>query len=73
MSRSAGMAVITLATVAAVVFAGVAWTEVAYINDHPYRYGPAKVIAWGACAGLLLSGAVATLAAAGLRAMDHRA
>ena len=55
-------AVIALSVVAAIVFIGVLVTEVDYVNDHPYRYGPAKVIAWGAGAGALLSAAVGLLA-----------
>jgi hypothetical protein len=43
-----------LALVAAVVFVGVAVHELNYASDHPYAYGPAKVIAWGAVAGGLL-------------------
>lgn len=44
-----------LAAVAVVVFCGVAVHEVSYASDHPYRYGPAMVIAWGAGAGALVS------------------
>jgi hypothetical protein len=46
----------------AVVFAGVGIHELNYASDHPYAYGPAKVIAWGAGAGALLALAVAGLA-----------
>ncbi len=59
--RSAGAvggAVIALSLVALVVFVGVAIDELQYVGDHPYRYGPAKVIAWGAGAGAVLSVAV---------------
>ena len=69
MSRSAlGGAVIALAVVAAVVFVGVAVHELNYASGHPYAYGPAKVIAWGAGAGALLSLAVAVLGYALTRA-----
>jgi hypothetical protein len=62
MNRTAlGGAIIAIATVAAVVFAGVAIHELNYASDHPYAYGPAKVIAWGGGAGTLLSFAVVGL------------
>lgn len=61
-------AVITLAVVAAAVFVGVAIHELSYASGHPYAYGPAKVIAWGAGAGALLALAVALLAVGLLRA-----
>jgi hypothetical protein len=54
--------VVALAAVAAVVFAGVAVHELNYAADHPFAYGPAKVIAWASGAGALLSVAVAMLA-----------
>jgi hypothetical protein len=55
-------AVVALAVVAAIVFAGVAVHELGYAADHPFQYGPAKVIAVCAGAGALLSVAVALLA-----------
>lgn len=55
-------AVLVASGLAAVVFVGVAVTELSYVGSHPYRYGPAKVIAWAAAAGALLSAAVALLA-----------
>jgi len=55
-------AVIALAAVAAIVFVGVLIQELTYVSDHPYAYGPAKVIAWGAGAGVVLSVAVGLLA-----------
>jgi hypothetical protein len=55
-------AVIALAAVAAIVFVGVLIQELTYASDHPYAYGPAKVIAWGAGAGAVLSVAVGLLA-----------
>jgi hypothetical protein len=55
-------AVVALAAVAAVIFVGVTIEELSYASSHPYAYGPAKVIAWGASAGALLSVAVALLA-----------
>ena len=51
-----------LAAVAAVVFVGVTIDELSYASNHPYAYGPAKVIAWGAGAGAVLSVAVGLLA-----------
>lgn len=55
-------AVIALASVAAIVFVSVMVEEFAYASGHPYAYGPAKVIAWGAGAGAVLSLAVGLLA-----------
>ena len=54
-----GGAVIALALVAGVVFVGVAVHELHYASDHPYAYGPAKVIAWAAGAGAVVCIAVA--------------
>lgn len=69
MSRSAiAGAAVALALVAAVGFIGVAIHEFSYASDHPYAYGPAKVIAWGGCAGGVLSVAVALLSFALTRA-----
>ena len=60
MNRSSlGGAAIALALVSAVGFVGIAVHEFSYASDHPYAYGPAKVIAWGGCAGALLCAAVA--------------
>lgn len=60
MTRNAlGGAIIVLALVAAVVFAGVAIHELNYASDHPYAYGPAKVIAWAGGAGVVLAVAIA--------------
>jgi hypothetical protein len=71
-NRSAvGGAVLVAATVAALVFIGVAVNELNYASDHPYAYGPAKVIAWAAGAGALLSAAVGALGFALARA-DRR-
>lgn len=61
-------AVIALAAVAAIVFVGVAIHELDYASGHPYAYGPAKVIAWGAGAGAVLSVAVGLLGCALSRA-----
>lgn len=60
--KALGGAVIALAVVASVIFIGVAVNELQYASDHPYAYGPAKVIAWGASAGTLLGVSVALLA-----------
>ena len=48
-------AAIALAAVAALLLAGVAIQEYSYANAHPYRYGPAKVIATAGAAGALLA------------------
>ena len=56
-----------LALVAFCMFVGVAITEINYVDDHRYRYGPAKVIAWGAGGGAVLALAVGSLALAVLR------
>ena len=63
---SAGIAgaVAALAAISCVVFCGVAIQELNYAGDHPFRYGPAKVIATGAAAGALLSVSVVVLAVA---------
>jgi hypothetical protein len=50
-----------MSAVAALVFLGVAIHELNYASGHPYAYGPAKVIAWAAGAGALLSLAVGAL------------
>jgi hypothetical protein len=60
-------AAVALAVVAAAVFVAVAIHEISYANHHPYSFGPAAVIAWGAGAGALLAGAVTALAIAVLR------
>jgi hypothetical protein len=60
-------AIVALALVAAVMFVGVAVHEIAYASNHPYQYGPAHVIAWGAGAGALLSASVSLLAFAVMR------
>jgi hypothetical protein len=68
MRRSALLsAVIALAMASALVLLGVAVHELSYASDHPYRYGPAKVIALGAGATAILAVAVALLAAGLLR------
>jgi hypothetical protein len=54
--------------VVSVIFVGVGVNELQYASNHPYAYGPAKVIAWGAGAGALLSVAVALLASGLTRA-----
>lgn len=61
-------AALALAVVAAVGFIGVAIHEFEYASHHPYAYGPAKVIAWGGCAGAVLCVAVALLSFALTRA-----
>lgn len=55
-------AVIALAALSCLVFVIVAVHELSYASDHPFAYGPAKVIAWAAGAGALLAAAVAVLA-----------
>jgi hypothetical protein len=65
--RSGGSLAATLAasfalSIGAMVgFVGVAVHEFGYAGAHPYAYGPAKVIAWAACAGAVLALAVALL------------
>ena len=53
-----GGAIMSLSAIAAAVFAYVAVHELTYAADHPYAYGPAKVIAWGGGAGVALALAV---------------
>lgn len=60
-------AVLVLASVAALIFGGVAIHELNYASAHAYAYGPAKVIAWAAGGGAALAVAVALLALAQLR------
>src|SRR5690242_13456380 len=62
--------VVALAVVAALIFVGVAVTEINYANNHPHAFGPAHVIAWAAGAGALLATSVAGLAVALTRAND---
>jgi hypothetical protein len=62
-------AVIAIAVVAFLGFVGVAVTEFSYAAAHPFRYGPAKVIAWSGVSGAALSAAVALLAIAVLRSV----
>jgi type VI protein secretion system component VasK len=47
-----------IVAVAGALLLGVAWHEWAYAHDHPHRYGPAKVIAVGAIAGVALAVAI---------------
>jgi hypothetical protein len=53
--------VIALAGVALAVFVGVAVHELNYAAAHPYRYGPAKVIATASGGGALVSLALGAL------------
>lgn len=62
-------AVGVLAVVAFLVFAGVAVDELSYASSHPYRYGPAKVIASAAAGGAVLAVALALLAVGLSRAL----
>lgn len=61
---------IACAAIGFVIFVGVGITEINYVAGHPNAYGPAKVIAWGAGAGALLSAAIASLGAAVMRRTD---
>ena len=71
MKRSAlGGVVMALSVVAALGFLGVAIEEFTYAADHPFAYGPAKVIAWGAIAGVVLAIAVAIVGYAFTRTDD---
>jgi hypothetical protein len=65
-------AIVALALASAIVFVGVALHEIAYASDHPYQYGPAHVIAWGAGAGALLSASLCLLAFALMRSSEQR-
>ena len=60
-------AAIALAGVAIVVLVGVMLHELDYASTHPFRYGPAKVIAWTAGGGALIAAAVTLLAFGVLR------
>jgi hypothetical protein len=60
-------AVVALAAICGLALAGVAVHEISYASAHPYRYGPAKVIATAAGAGAVLSMSVGLLAGALLR------
>ena len=51
-----------VAIVASIIFAGAGLNELTYVSNHPYAYGPAKVIAWACGAGLLVSIAAAGIA-----------
>ena len=53
-----------LGLIALLVFVAVAMHELQYASDHPFAYGPAKVIASGAGAGAVLSTAVALVGVA---------
>lgn len=56
-----GKVVAALASASAAGFLAVAIHEFNYANSHPFAYGPAKVIAWGALAGVVLAVGVALL------------
>ena len=60
--EAAGVVVVALSVIAAIVFAGVGIHELGYASDHPFAYGPAKVIASAAGAGVLLAVALGLLA-----------
>lgn len=57
--KALGGFVLGLSVVAALLFAGVGLHELSYASDHPHAYGPAKVIATGAGAGVLVAVALA--------------
>jgi hypothetical protein len=61
---------VALAAISAVIFTGVGITELNYVSGHPYAYGPAKVIAWAAGAGVALSVAVGIVGLALVQARD---
>lgn len=67
LSSAALGAALALSLIALVVFVGVIVHELQFAADHPYRYGPAKVIAWAAGGGGLLALALALLTADALR------
>lgn len=56
-----GKVVVVMAMASAVGFLAVAIHEFDYANSHPFAYGPAKVIAWGALSGAVLALGVALL------------
>lgn len=66
-SREIGSVVVVLAIAAATAFGVIALQEFTYANDHPFAYGPAKVIAWGGVAGAVLAIAVGLLGLAARR------
>lgn len=63
---------IALGLLGALVCAGVAITELNYIAGHPYSYGPAKVIAWGAGGAMLGCISAALLGFALLRTAEQQ-
>ena len=72
MSRSAlSGAVIALAVVAGLVFAGVAVHELNYASNHAHAYGPAKIIAWAGAGGVILCVSVGLLGVGLMRADEQ--
>lgn len=59
--------VLALAFVCLVIFCGVLLSEVSYVHSHRFGYGPAKVIAWTAGAGAVLSVSMGLIAVALVR------
>lgn len=60
--RTAGVIATILSGIAVPAFLAIGIHELDYASGHPGHYGPAKVIAWGAFVGALLSVAVGLLA-----------
>jgi hypothetical protein len=56
-----GKAVMAIAFGAGIGFVVVALHEFDYASNHPYAFGPAKVIAWAAVAGAALAVGVGIL------------
>lgn len=71
-SRAIAGAALAFAAMAAIVLAGVAVHELDYAADHPFRYGPAKVIALSSGGGVALAIAAGLLAIGVLRAGGDR-
>jgi hypothetical protein len=65
--KSLAAVAIVLAASGCVIFIGVGVTELNYVSGHPDAYGPAKVIAWAAGGGVLVSAAIGLLGVALLR------
>ncbi len=66
-SSALGGFVLALALVCVVIFCGVLLSELSYVHSHRFAYGPAKVIAWTAGAGAVLSFSVGLIAVALVR------
>ena len=70
--RAVAGAVIALAALAGLGLVVVAVHEFDYASSHPYAFGPAKVIAWAAIAGVVLAVAIGLIGFALMREPDRR-